>query len=479
MKKITYKIYTLGCKVNQYDSESLSRKLISAGFVVAENNADLAIVNTCTVTHSAIAKDKKMIERAKTDNPNAKIVVVGCMPVNYKKEVEELGVDYIFGTKDADKLIEEIQNSKFKIEKVGSEELNSCENSNNLYKTGKSRYFLKIQDGCQQFCSYCIIPYNRGKLTSRPVEEVLAEVKKIVEAGFKEIILCGIHLGLYGVDLFSQAPLTKGRRGDSRSGDLKGGESGNSGMQIPPTPFVKGGVNLVGLLKELIKIEGLEKIRLSSIEVTEVNDELIELIKTNRKICRHLHIPLQSGCDKILKLMNRPYTTEFFAERIEKLRTAVPEIAITNDVIVGFPGETEEDFNITFDFIKKINFSKLHVFPFSAHEKTPAFSMPDQLPTSIKKQRAKILSEYSLELEEKYKQQFVGQELEVIVDGRSQGKVHSGQPQESIDSFRGQPRESKALFRGKTEYYFDIEFNSDKKLKAGDLVKVKDWKFLE
>ena len=437
--------------------------MTSAGFVVAENNADLAIVNTCTVTHSAIAKDKKMIEKARTENTNAKIAVVGCMPVNYKKEVEELSVDFIYGTKDADKLIEEFisvipEQSGIQFEECrmdprlredDDKEVGSCELTENSYKTGKSRYFLKIQDGCQQFCSYCIIPYNRGKLTSRPVEEVLAEVEKIVAAGYKEIILCGIHLGLYGVD-FSRTTRNAQRV-----------------------------TNLVGLLKELIKIEGLEKIRLSSIEVTEVNDELIDLIKTNRKICRHLHIPLQSGCDKILKLMNRPYTTEFFVERIEKLRTAVPEIAITNDVIVGFPGETEGDFNITFDFIKKINFSKLHVFPFSAHEKTPAFSMPDQLPTSIKKKRAKILSEYSLELEKKYKQQFVGQELEVIVDGRSQGKVHSGQHQEGIDSFRGQPRESKALFRGKTEYYFDIEFNSDKKLKAGDLVKVKDWKFLE
>lgn len=442
MKK--FKIYTLGCKVNQYDSESLSRKLLSAGFMVGEDNVTLVIVNTCTVTHSAIAKDKKMIEKARQENPKAKIAVVGCMPVNYRAEVEKLGVDYIFGTKEADKLVVAITNDQLSIINENSEIENLLKNDNcelKINKTSKSRYFIKVQDGCQQFCSYCIIPYNRGKLTSRPADEVINEIKQIVKLGYKEIILCGIHLGLYGVDFNPPSP------------PYQGGAI---------SPLDKGGLgdlnvgNLVDLLKELIRIEGLEKIRLSSIEVIDVNDELIELMNNNRKICRHLHIPLQSGCDKILKLMNRPYTTEYFADKINKLRSLMPEIAITTDVIVGFPGETDSDFKITEEFIKKINFSKLHVFPFSAHEKTPAYTFPDQLSQQVKVERAKVLSRLSEQLEKDYKQKFVGQVLDVIVDGRS--------------------REKK--YRAKSEYFFDVEFESEEKLRVGEWVLVKGWKLI-
>ena len=438
MKK-TFKIYTLGCKVNQYDSNSLSRKLLQAGLDAVKDKADLAIINTCAVTHSAITKDKKMVEQARKENPGAKIAVVGCMPVNYKEEVEALGVDYIYGTKEADKLIAQIAGEfDFDTFKSRSVSYPGCEFDEKLFKTGKSRYFMKIQDGCQQFCSYCIIPYNRGELSSRPMEEVVAEAKAVVGADFKEIILCGIHLGLYGINM----PL--------RSEDEKN--------QIPPTFFIKGGErnNLVGLLRELIVINGLEKIRLSSIEVIDVSDELIELIKKERKMCWHLHIPLQAGCDKILKLMNRPYNTEFFKDKIEKIRKAIPEIAITTDVIVGFPNETAADFKTTFEFIKKINFSRLHVFPFSAHEKTPAYKMKNQLPHQLKVERAKELSKYSRRLETDFKNKFIGQELEVVVDGRSKDNK----------------------YRGKTEYYFDIEFESEKKLKAGELVEVKKWKLI-
>lgn len=406
----TYKIYTLGCKVNQYDSGKLSRDLNGLGLVEVDGAADLAIVNTCTVTANAILKDKKMLEKAREENPAAKFALVGCMPVNYRKESEATGVDFIFGASELDKFVALIK------EQENIETADQCPTAISR-KSSKSRYFLKVQDGCQQFCSYCIIAHNRGKLSSRDSQEVIEEVKRATSQGISEVVLCGIHLGLYGVDK-------------------------------PQKYFLK------NLLDELFEIEGLKKIRLSSIEITEVNDELIELMKVNRKFARHLHIPLQAGCDKILKSMNRPYDKKYFSERIAKLRQAVPEVAITTDVIVGFPGENEDDFQETVDYCNEIGFSKIHVFPFSAHEKTPAFTFPDQLPEHIKKERASILQKVSDELEKRYNESFAGKEIEAIVDGRSKGEH----------------------YRGKSEYYFDVLFTNQNKLKVGQLVKIKDWR---
>ncbi len=411
----TYKIYTLGCKVNQYDSSKVARDLNQLGLHELDSGVDLAIINTCTVTHSALSKDKKMLETARLQNPQAKFAVVGCMPVNYREEAEKLGVDYIFGAKDLDKFIE-----KIKEEIVGDDTNNfSCDTDAGIYKTDKSRYFLKIQDGCQQFCSYCIIAHNRGKLASRDKDGIVDEVKKVTAQGVAEVVLCGIHLGLYGVDKADK-------------------------------------YFLIDLLRDLFAIEALKKIRLSSIEITEVNDELIESMKTNRKFARHLHISLQSGNDKILKSMNRPYSKQYFAERVAKLRQAVSDVAITTDVIVGFPGETETDFLETLEYCREISFSKVHVFPFSAHSKTPAFSFPDQLPENIKKQRASELQKVSDDLEQKYDDSFLGREIEVIVDGRSNGDN----------------------YRGKSEYYFDVKFESTEKLKVGQLVNIKNWELI-
>jgi threonylcarbamoyladenosine tRNA methylthiotransferase MtaB len=410
----TYKIYTLGCKVNQYDSSKVALDLEQLGFQKAEVQADLAIINTCTVTHSAIAKDKKMLEQARRENPAAKIAIVGCMPVNYREETERLGVDYIYGAAELDKFVAQIQ------KEVEAEGGVSCEIDLPKFKADKSRYFLKIQDGCQQFCSYCIIAYNRGKLSSREKDGIIEEIKNVTGQGVAEVVLCGIHLGLYGVD--------------------------KAGAQY----------HLIDLLKELFQIETLKKVRLSSIEITEVNDEIIELMKANRKFSRHLHIPLQAGSDGILKSMNRPYDKEYFSERISRLRQAVPEVAITTDVIVGFPGETESCFEETLAYCREIGFSKIHVFPFSAHEKTPAFSFPDQLSESIKKRRASELQKLGDELEKKYNESFLGQEIEVVVDGRSEGEN----------------------YRGKSEYYFDVRFQSSDKLKVGELVTIKNWQLI-
>lgn len=438
---LTYKIYTLGCKVNQYDSTKVATDLEQLGFVKVDAQADLAIINTCTVTHSAITKDKKMLGEARRQNPNAKIAIVGCMPVNYREETEKLGVDYIYGAAELDQFIAEIRSG---IKEDGIEM--SCEVNIPKFKTDKSRYFLKIQDGCQQFCSYCIIAHNRGKLSSRDKEEIINEVRGVTEQGVAEVVLCGIHLGLYGVDFKSYHCEERSDVAIPSSKQLTRDCHAPLAMTY----------HLIDLLRELFQAETLKKIRLSSIEITEVNDELIELMKTDRKFARHLHISLQSGSDKILKSMNRPYGKEYFSERINKLRQAVPEVAITTDVIVGFPDETDDDFQETLGFCREIGFSKIHVFPFSAHEKTPAYSFPNQLPERVKKQRASELQKASDELEQKYNQSFTGKEIEVIIDGRSKGEN----------------------YRGKSEYYFDVKFESQEKLRVGQLVKIKNWELI-
>ena len=283
-----------------------------------------------------------------------------------------------------------------------------------------------MQDGCRQFCAYCIIPYARGELKSRPAAEVLSEVKQAVAGGIKEVVLCGIHLGQYGIDL-----------------------------KIQDTRYKKQ-INLVSLLKAMIEISGIERIRLSSIEVNEVTDELIGLMKKERKLCRHLHIPLQAGCDKILKSMNRPYTTKIFAAKINKIRQALPEIAITTDVIVGFPGETEKDFLTTVELCKKMIFSQLHVFSYSAHERAPAAGFPGQLSEGIKADRSGRLQKLSTVLQAAYRKKFTGKKLSVIIDGRSR----------------------EGHYRGKTEYHFDVEFKDSNRYRPGEMAQAENWQLL-
>ena len=421
MKKIIFKIYTLGCKANQYDSGDLKRKLTAAGFEPAEKNADVAIVNTCAVTKTAMRKDRQMVARARRENPKAKIILTGCWPKVYRKEAEKAGADLVWTGGKAEKFVDQIFNYQFsifnkfknlksKVEnfKVVSNRCNGLQNK----KKKKSRYFIKIQDGCEQYCSYCIIPYARGKLKSRSAEEVVEEVKAAVEAGYREIILTGIHLGLYGREIKNLKSKIKN--------------------------------NLVELLKQLMKIKDLGRIRLSSIEVTEVNDDLIKLMALRQaqgrraregKICKHFHVPLQAGCDKILKRMNRPYDTKYFKEKIRKIRKLMPDVAITTDVIVGFPSETKKDFKETCGFIKKMRFSKLHVFPFSAHERTAAAKMDGKIGEKEIKRRAAGLRGLGERMESDYKKKFKGKKLEVVVERKI----------------------GERKFVGKTEYYFDIQ----------------------
>jgi threonylcarbamoyladenosine tRNA methylthiotransferase MtaB len=400
MKKLTYKIHTLGCKVNQYDSGVLSTKLLDLGFIRTSSGADLVICNTCAVTKRAIQKAQRVIKQVKKENPSAKIFLVGCWPKIYGEEIESSDFDLVCGVNEINSIIDKVK-SIFSLDdnlKVGL-----------LSNTDRARYIIKVQDGCEQFCSYCIIPYTRGKLKSRNSEDVLTEIKGALKHGYHEIVISGIHLGLYGTDL------------------------GNK-------------YSLIDLLQNIVLLSGEFRVRLSSIEVTEVSDELIELIAKNDKICNHLHIPLQSGSDKILKAMNRPYSLEFFNEVVLKIRNMIPGAAISTDVIVGFPDETDDDFANTKKFVKQISFSKLHVFPFSIHEKTPAAKMKNKINTTIIKERAKELRNIGADSTEKYIKTFFGKKLLVLIE-----------------------RVGKDFSVGKSEYYFDINIKTRKNIKRGEL----------
>lgn len=368
-KNVGFQIFSLGCKVNQYDASVLRRELERRDFVIS-NKPELVIINTCTVTKTAITKDRQLVNKLRRDFPKAFLVVMGCWPETDERAKEAIISDNVlfWGVGNTKKLISKIL-EKFSIqnEDSGITIFETGVDDNLLATTDRSRYFIKVGDGCNQFCSYCLIPFARGRLNSRSSGELIKEIEAATKFGYREIVLSGIHLGRYGED-------------------KKGKEK-----------------NLVGLLKEIIKIKNLGRIRMSSIEINEVNPELINLMKKEKKICRHLHISLQSGTDKILKSMNRPYTTAYFARRVSALRKAMPDIAISTDIIVGFPGESESDFLKTFEFSKKIEFSKIHVFSFSAHEKTKAAKMKNKVNPLEIKNRSLALRTLSEKLESKYK----------------------------------------------------------------------------
>jgi len=371
MQKNTYKIYTLGCKVNQYDSGSVGKVLRKEGFFQVENKADFAIVNTCAVTKTAISKAKSMLNKARKENPFAKIILMGCWPKTHEAEVKKFDVDLIWHVGDVEGLMRRIL-KLFKIRKVNKTQILKNKNT-------KARYFLKVQDGCEQFCSYCVIPYARGPIKSRLSKDVVKEAMAVCENGTKEIVLSGIHLGLYGSDF-------------------------------------KNKINLVYLVEKLLKIKDIGRLRLSSIEINEVSDELLGLLKNEKKLCRHLHIPLQAGSEKILKLMNRPYTKKEMFNRLMEIKKLIPFIALTTDVIVGFPGETEEEFLETCELVKSIKFSKVHVFPYSRHEKTPSAKFSGQISSNERKRRARILRLISKRLEEEYIDSFRNKKHEVIIE---------------------------------------------------------------
>ena len=391
---------TLGCKVNQYETNAMIEQFIKKGYAIKEFNekADIYIINTCTVTNMADRKSRQMLRRAKELNPNSIIVACGCYAQVAKEELEKIPeIDLIYGTNEKNKiadLVDSLGTSHF----ASSIPLASkTENDNNIKETKvtdvmyqkefldfgvtdyteKTRAVIKVQDGCDRFCSYCIIPYARGHIRSRKVQNVVEEIKTIAQKGIKEVVITGIHVASYGRDL-------------------------------------KENIGLIDLLEEINKIDGIKRIRLGSIEPTLITEEFLERLTKLEKICDHFHLSLQSGCDETLKRMNRRYTTEEFKKCTELLRKAYPNVALTTDIIVGFPGETDEEFNKTYEFLKEINFYQMHIFKYSPRKGTKAAVMPNQIDGNIKEQRSAKLIELSHNNEIKYNEEEIGKELEVL-----------------------------------------------------------------
>ena len=379
-------ICTLGCKVNTYESEYLIQELEAAGYEIHDFNDinDVYIINTCTVTNTADIKSRKMIHQAKKRNPDSCVVAAGCfVEANGQEEVD--GVDIYIGTKNKNKIISLLDEYFINKQPLKSNALIEQDAKDNtlfedMFLThfeGRCRAFVKIQDGCENFCSYCIIPYTRGKCRSKDKDKVLSEIRELVQNGYKEVVLTGIHTGHYGSDINS---------------------------------------NLGDLLEEIVKIDNLQRLRLSSIEITELDDKFLKILNDEKVIVSHMHIPLQAGSDEILKLMNRKYDTKYFEDKINKIRSIRPDISITTDVIVGFPGEDERLFKETYDFIKKIKFTKLHVFPYSVRHGTKAETMPNQVSEQTKKERVKKLLALSKNLEREYLEKFVGKVVSVLIE---------------------------------------------------------------
>ena len=379
-------IYTLGCKVNTYESEFVANELKKAGYVIKDFDdiCDVYIINTCTVTNNSDSKSRKTIRQAIKRNPDACVVAMGCF-IAANKDYRENGLDIVIGNKDKAQivsLLDEYFKNKEVIVKNYDKRLSEFEDMRINEFPGRTRAFVKIQDGCDNFCSYCIIPFARGKCRSKKEEEVIEEVTDLVNNDYKEVVLTGIHTGSYGTDL------------DTSFADL---------------------------LNKLVKIKGLERLRISSIETTELNEEVLDVLRNSKVIVDHLHIPIQAGSDEILKAMNRKYNLDFFFNKIKEIRDIRPNISISTDVIVGFPGETEELFEKTIDTCKKLEFSKLHVFPFSERHGTKASRMEGKLRGDVKKNRAKRLIEVSHELEENYMKKFIDKEEEVLVEEYKDG----------------------------------------------------------
>ena len=382
----TVGIHTLGCKVNTYESEYIINELKKNGYIIKsfDDICDVYIINTCTVTNNSDSKSKKTIRQAIRRNPDACVVAMGCFIASHM-DYKEVGLDIVLANKDKSKIVElldEYFDKKEQIIDLYDKRLTDFEDMYITSFPGRTRAFVKIQDGCDNFCSYCIIPFVRGKCRSKDYDTVIKEVTELVNNGYKEVVLTGIHTGSYGIDI------------DHSFADL---------------------------LRGLIKIDGLKRLRISSIEVTELNDEVLDIIKNSDVIVDHLHIPIQAGSDEILKAMNRKYDLAFYKEIIEKIRNIREDIAISTDVIVGFPGEDISLFNKTIDTCREIGFSKLHVFPFSEREGTKAARLSNKLDGKTKKEYANKLIEISKELEINYMKKFINKRLDVLIEEYKDG----------------------------------------------------------
>lgn len=389
MKKIAF--YTLGCKVNQADTASMESIFRAAGYEVVNfaGPADVYLINTCVVTNTGQRKSRQIINRAVRRSPLSLVVVTGCYPQTAPEEVRAIeGVDVIIGNQERGRIVELVEQALERKETTVLDNVQQMTVDTKFEELGvgtetdKTRAFLKIQEGCNQYCTYCIIPFARGPLRSRSLSGIREEVAKLVAAGYKEVVLIGIHLGCYGKEL-----LKEGRH-----------------------------VTLYDAVQAALSVEGVRRLRLGSLESVEVEPRLLELMAREPRLCRHLHLPLQSGCDKVLRAMHRPYDTARFAKLLQEIRQQVPDVAITTDVIVGFPGETEEDFLTTLDFARQCRFAKMHIFPYSKRKGTPAAAMPAQVDEAVKAQRAAKLAELDAAMHQETLASMVGRTEEVLFE---------------------------------------------------------------
>lgn len=380
---------TLGCRVNIYESEAMAEKFIRDGYDVVEYEefADVYVINTCTVTSMGDKKSRQMIGRARRKNSDAIIAVVGCYSQVASEEVAGFeGVDVVLGSRNKGDIVYWVNRARG--EKTQIVEVNPILKDNvfeelsiETYKD-RTRAFLKIQDGCNRFCSYCLIPYARGAVCSKAPDNIMREVKELAQNGFKEIILSGIHTASYGVDL-------------------------------------KENITLVDILEKVNEVEGVERIRIGSIDPTFFTEEVLERIVKLEKLCPHFHLSLQSGCDETLKRMNRRYTSKLYEEIVVRLRERMPDVSITTDIIVGFPGETEEEFNKTYEFLKDIKLSKTHIFKYSPRKGTAASKMKDDVTPQVKDKRSKLLIELNDKNEAMFIEKYVGKNMKVLYEQKT------------------------------------------------------------
>ena len=388
----TVAFYTLGCKVNQYETNAMEQQFIKNGYKVVDhhNFADIYVVNTCTVTNIAERKSRQMLRRVKDINKDAILVVCGCYAQVAKEELEKIPeIDIILGINEKNNIVEIVEDY---IKKQANKEeiVSDVSNQNEFLDFGdvtyteKNRAVVKVQDGCNMFCTYCIIPYARGRIRSRKIENVVSEITKIAKLEIKEVVITGIHVASYGKDFEED-------------------------------------IGLIDLLEAINKIDGIERIRLSSIEPNIIDEEFVKRLSKLEKICPHFHLSLQSGCDETLKRMNRKYTTKKYKEAVDLLRSYFPDVNFTTDVIVGFPGETEKEFNTTYKFLEEIKFYRMHVFKYSKRRGTPAEKMPNQIDGNIKEERSNKLIELSNKNENEYNESYIGKEVNVLFEEYENG----------------------------------------------------------
>lgn len=386
-KKVAF--YTLGCKVNQYETNMMTNLFKEAGYDIVEytDNADVYVINTCTVTNMSERKSRQILRRAKEINPNSILCVVGCYVQVAKEELENLPeIDILLGTNDRKnivKYVEEYQNTRLEAVEDIMKKQEYLEWGGTAY-SAHERAEIKIQDGCDRFCTYCIIPYARGPVRSRKIEDIYNEILKLAKNGVKEIVITGIHISSYGKDF-------------------------------------KDGTTLIDVLEKVNSIDGIERIRLGSLEPLIITEEFVERLKKLDKICNHFHLSLQSGCDATLARMNRRYSAEDFKRIVNILRNNIKDVALTTDVIVGFPGETDEEFNQTVKFLSDVNFSKMHIFKYSPRRGTKAIDFPNQVDGNIKTQRSDILIQMSYKNEKEFAEKYIGKEIEALFENEEMG----------------------------------------------------------